>query len=281
MIPASLSSFARFEAGDFNGDAKKDLAIVTGQTNPGCGFPPGTQLRILFGDGAGVFSAPTPNQFNGAVRTLVAEDVNGDGVSDLVLVDGCTKDLLVLTGNLAGSFSAGTPFTAGLDPQRIVFADLSGDGKPDLIVENQRVNDNPNTILVLTASGTGAFSLATSLVTESSAASIGVADYDGNGHLDVTLGPSGEKHLGVFLNACPVGANSSIQFNASTYSVGEATTQVDVTVTRSGDTSGTSTVDYITTDTDNFTVNCGEHRGECFCPLRFCHECRHADVCAR
>ena len=64
-------------------------------------------------------------------------------------------------------------------------------------------------------------------------------------------------------------STTTIQFSSSTYSIGEAGTKVDVTVTRSGDTTGTSSVDYITTDTDNFTVNCGNIAGNAFARCDF------------
>ena len=50
----------------------------------------------------------------------------------------------------------------------------------------------------------------------------------------------------------------TIQFSAANYQVGEADGRATLTVTRSGDTSGPSTVDYHTTDTDTFTVGCAD-----------------------
>jgi Metallo-peptidase family M12B Reprolysin-like/Calx-beta domain len=50
----------------------------------------------------------------------------------------------------------------------------------------------------------------------------------------------------------------STQFSQSAYSVNEGAGHVDVTVTRSGDTSGTASVDYRTTDTDTFAVGCSD-----------------------
>ena len=61
----------------------------------------------------------------------------------------------------------------------------------------------------------------------------------------------------------------TIQFSSSAYIIGEAGTKADVTVTRSGDTSGTNSVEYITTDTDNFTVNCGNVAGNAFARCDF------------
>ena len=56
-------------------------------------------------------------------------------------------------------------------------------------------------------------------------------------------------------------ATPTVQFSHRTTPSVKQERRVDVTVTRSGDTSGTSTVNYITTDTDNFTVGCGQPSG--------------------
>ncbi|MFL6209710.1 MAG: LamG-like jellyroll fold domain-containing protein [Pyrinomonadaceae bacterium] len=55
-----------------------------------------------------------------------------------------------------------------------------------------------------------------------------------------------------------------VQFSAAAYSVGEGDVRAQVTVTRTGDTSGPATVDYKTTDTDTFTVNCAATQGTAF-----------------
>jgi hypothetical protein len=56
-------------------------------------------------------------------------------------------------------------------------------------------------------------------------------------------------------------AAPTVQFSQANYNVGEANGNVTVTVTRSGDTSGTSTVSYTTSDTDNFTIPCFDTTG--------------------
>ncbi len=65
------------------------------------------------------------------------------------------------------------------------------------------------------------------------------------------------------------GTTPTIQFSQPTYSIGEAGTSLTVTVTRSGDISGTATVDYTTTDTDTFTVNCANFAGNAFARCDF------------
>lgn len=56
-------------------------------------------------------------------------------------------------------------------------------------------------------------------------------------------------------------ASPSIQFSQAAYSIGEGAGRVTVTVTRTGDTSGTASVDYKTTDSDTFTVGCSDTVG--------------------
>ena len=77
---------------------------------------------------------------------------------------------------------------------------------------------------------------------------------NGTGTADFTGAPSGP---------------SSFQFSTNSYSVNEGGTSLTVTVTRTGDTGGTATVDYTTTDTDNFTVNCANVSGNAFARCDF------------
>jgi subtilisin family serine protease len=58
--------------------------------------------------------------------------------------------------------------------------------------------------------------------------------------------------------ALAAGSSTTIQFSAASYSVGEGDGEAQITVIRTGDTSGPSTVDYRTTDTDTFTVSCAD-----------------------
>ncbi len=58
----------------------------------------------------------------------------------------------------------------------------------------------------------------------------------------------------------PTGANS-VGFAQASYQLGEADGRVTLNVTRAGDTSGAVTVNYRTTDADNFTVGCADAAG--------------------
>jgi hypothetical protein len=55
-----------------------------------------------------------------------------------------------------------------------------------------------------------------------------------------------------------------VQFDASVYIAGEGDGQITINLTRTGDASGAVTVDYRTTDTDTFTVNCAAKQGQAY-----------------
>jgi uncharacterized repeat protein (TIGR01451 family) len=244
-----LSQFSadtvRMEAGDFNGDGKLDLALSTTFTDP---FNHVVQLRILYGDGQGGFSAPTVVPFNGFVTTMLAQDLNGDGKSDLVVIDGGTSKLSVLLSNGAGGFTAGAEFAAGTNPTRLFLADLNGDAKPDLVVSNNITTPSSNTVNVLTGDGAGGFSAPVQIAKLSAPASAAFADFDGNGHVDVALVGIFGSNVALYLNTCPVAQPSTVQFGSATFNAGEGDGAATITVTRAGDTSGAASVRYSTLD---------------------------------
>ena len=76
--------------------------------------------------------------------------------------------------------------------------------------------------------------------------------------------PSNVMLVGSQSKVTVVNDDVAVQFDNSNYSVNEGDGHVTITVTRTGDTSNASTVDYHSTDTDTFTVNCGAKQGQAF-----------------
>jgi hypothetical protein len=73
---------------------------------------------------------------------IALRDLNGDGLSDLVVADSGSNDVKVYLGTGPNQFST-TPlsFNVGDNPRGVTIADLNGDGIPDLAVANYGSND--------------------------------------------------------------------------------------------------------------------------------------------
>jgi hypothetical protein len=124
-------------AGDFDGDGKPDIAIITAETGP-------ASVQVWYGDGAGHFGSPftitDPNGYDDLYLTVA--DVNGDGRSDLISgafiygVSGTSqnlKKLAVFSGNSNRTLSysnIATDQCAGRS--QVAVADFNGDGINDL-----------------------------------------------------------------------------------------------------------------------------------------------------
>jgi hypothetical protein len=155
--------------GDFNGDGKQDIAVVT--------FV-GATVAILLGKGDGTFTvAPLSPTVGGNPNSIAVGDLNGDGKLDLVVSSNNT--LSVLLGKGDGSFSAIAPPTAGSAPGGVFLVDLNRDGKLDLVLGN---GSSPY-VSILLGHGNGTFSAAASPAAPTGP--VTVMDLNRDGKLDL------------------------------------------------------------------------------------------------
>ncbi len=177
--------------GDFNGDGKTDLAILTmGSTS----FT--NSVTILLSNGDGTFAAPqTSAAFNqpnsgGDVYfgSMTAADFNGDGKLDLAIVGDCVAScgVTILLGNGDGTFGAGTTLASTQAFGQIATGDFNGDGIPDLIATNYFEDNSSPTIFL--GKGDGTFTAAAASFTlDYFPTSIVVGDFNGDGVLDLAF----------------------------------------------------------------------------------------------
>jgi hypothetical protein len=179
---------------DFNGDGVQDLAVANSNSN---------DVTVLLGTGTGGFTAASGSPF--AVGTqpnsVVAGDFNGDGIPDLAAANDMDNTVTVLLGNGSGGFTAepGSPFTVGTNPLSVVVGDFNGDGIPDLATANAG-SDN---VTVLLGNSSGGFAAApgSPFPAGTEPIPLAVADFNGDGRLDLATANQSSNNLTVLLGA--------------------------------------------------------------------------------
>ena len=203
--------------GDFNGDAKLDLAVVNRDS--------GT-VSILLGDGIGAFNATTPIDFglntaNTDPRDVAVGDFNGDGKQDLAVVLSATGQVSIQLGNGLGEFTSPfAPINVGSTvPIAVAVGDFNGDTKPDLAV----VLSTAGQVSIQLGVGDGSFTAATPVsVGFTGPIAVVVGDFDGDGKQDlaVVLGTSGQVSIQLGVGDGSFTAGPTIDFGPNTANTG-------------------------------------------------------------
>ena len=136
---------------DLDGDHVVDLAVGSA-----------CAVHVLRGHGDATFGAPaafpTGAGCSGALASLAAGDVDGDGARDLVVANAGERVVRVLHGDGHGAFGTAAPVpTASGEPALGAAAtDLNHDGRADVVV-SERVSGDPGgaDLAVLLATGSG------------------------------------------------------------------------------------------------------------------------------
>jgi len=81
------------------------------------------------------------------------DDLNGDGILDLVVPNASHGDVSVLLGNGDGTFRPQARFAVGRFPYSVAIGDVNRDGRPDLVTANAASDD----VSVLLGNGDGTF----------------------------------------------------------------------------------------------------------------------------
>lgn len=200
---------------DLNGDGIPDLIVANSYVSD--------TIAVFLGRGDGTFSGGgDTSSGGGAPLGIVAVDINGDGLVDLVVINyfpcyGCSGDGLVevLLGSGNGSFYSRTTYDSnGVGPSSIAVADMNGDGKLDIVVANcapswsSTCGDGNGAVAVLLGKGDGTFGPAATYDSGITPGGPGLAlaDLNHDGKVDVVVNSSciydekcGPAEIGVLL----------------------------------------------------------------------------------
>ncbi|MEV6973708.1 FG-GAP-like repeat-containing protein [Kitasatospora sp. NPDC093806] len=174
--------------GDFTGSGRTDLAVANAGDDT---------VSILLGRGDGTFAPQVTYPTGPGPTSIAVADLDGDGRLDLAVTEQDAAGVSVLLGNGDGTFRAPREFPTGPNPDAVAVGDFTGTGRLDLAVASlgaQRVE-------LLRGNGDGTFQAPVGYPTgtNSNPASIGLADLDGDGRLDLAVADDGIGTASVFL----------------------------------------------------------------------------------
>lgn len=168
--------------GDVNGDGLNDVVVSYG------GNRPNARIAVFPQNGGGSLNTAQNLPAYDVPETVHVQDVNGDGLDDIVVLHGGWYRMGVYLqkpdGTLAAEELYPIPYASHYNPHGLAIGDINGDGKPDVAIADYNHGlvllkniANPNTPPVAAFSG------------PTSANRVSPASFDGNASSDANGDP--------------------------------------------------------------------------------------------
>ncbi len=169
---------------DVTNDGRLDIILS--------GFSPLTttiSVTVFVGNGDGTFQAPRSTEFQQTASNypnfgsaFAVGDINGDGKTDLAILDGLNGYIYPLLGNNSGNFTLGTPILT-YTRNAVYLVDPNGDGKLDIVTTDSLGAE----FEVFLGKGDGTFPTFTRYNVGSPTGTFFFKDMNGDGHPDMLV----------------------------------------------------------------------------------------------
>ena len=162
-------------------DANLDIVALNGDNS---GSPVYT-VSVIRSNGDGTFQTSMETEIDNNPVSIVAGDLNGDEISDVIVSGCCDGSATVLLSDGSGGFDSATAITVGTGLALLALGDLDGDGNLD-IASVERFGQSQDLSIHL-GNGDGTFDDVLIFTGVQSAHAIALADMNGDEVLDAVV----------------------------------------------------------------------------------------------
>ncbi|APG86641.1 alkaline phosphatase (plasmid) [Sinorhizobium americanum CCGM7] len=157
-----------------------------------------------------VFGSPTNYQAGPGTSDVVAADLNGDSIIDLIAANHTGSSVSVLLGQGGGQFASAVNYSMSGGPIDLELGDLNGDGILDLVA----ASPFSSSITVRLGTGSGTFASEASYPTGTGPRGLALGDFNHDGILDAAAAHGNGSDLSVMFGTGTGSFGPRVQYGA-------------------------------------------------------------------